>query len=555
MIEHRLLSDRDALDLEQDVERESGDFDARSRGLVRAEELGVHGVRTRELVHVLQKNLRAAKTKSKKNLCDLVDGAPAGLDDNLEVGECLFCLCLDLALDNLHRRRVHRHAAGHEDEVPGLDCLRVGADGARGLCSKGKVRVRPSKIGFREGQRSLDEETTESDMVRFCDRFSTLENGGASRGVLKVKAKARRLGCRNCALAAISHIARLKVQARLCDSAIFGLLVPMTSGLAIWLLQVTTAMISTPFEWTYFVSELVAFCCQLPFIPLLFVFRLLDVRIGILPKSASTRYARTIQMPSSKNTWRRISVHVYEPPMYEPGRTPLPVHVNFHGSGFVLPCHGSDAELCAYWAMTLGCIVLDADYAKAPLYPHPSAIDDALDVLAYVVSQPDVFDLSKLTLGGFSAGANVAILAALQAPKDVVDIKAIVAWYPPTNLARVGVAKAATWSILSWIHKALRQSYLPPGINREDAYVSPLFAQSSLFPPITLIVGEDDKLLMDSVDLANKLTADGKDCVLYTVPGANHAWERFVKVGTPLWTARKDALDLVEKRLRESVNL
>lgn len=64
-------------------------------------------------------------------------------------------------------------------------------------------------------------------------------------------------------------------------------------------------------------------------------------------------------------------------------------------------------------------------------------------------------------------------------------------------------------------------------------------------------VGEDDKLLADSVELADKLTADGIDCILHTIPKANHAWERFVKRGSPLWEARDKALALTENRLRE----
>ena len=65
-------------------------------------------------------------------------------------------------------------------------------------------------------------------------------------------------------------------------------------------------------------------------------------------------------------------------------------------------------------------------------------------------------------------------------------------------------------------------------------------------------VGEEDKLFVDSVELAEKLNSEGVDCVLHTVPEANHAWERFVKKGTTLWAARERALDLTITRLREA---
>lgn len=324
---------------------------------------------------------------------------------------------------------------------------------------------------------------------------------------------------------------------------------------------------TSDFDFQLYISIIVATWLRIIFRILVYVSRLLDLRIGVLPTSASTSYARTLRVPSSKHSKRKIIAHVYEPPGYKKEQGPLPVLINFHGAGFVLPCLGSDAELCAYWAMTLKCIVLDSDYAKGPPYSFPAAVDDAMDVLDYVQSQPATFDLTKVTLGGFSSGANIAILSSLRMPKEHLDVKAVIAWYAPTNLARPKEA-GTRGTIFTWIGNALRSTYFPPGLDRTSPEVSPLFADSSLFPPITLIVrgflysswkafvevvdqvGSDDNLLSDSELLAKKLLDDRKDCVLHVVPGATHAWERFVKIGTPLWEARKEVLELVDKRLR-----
>jgi len=232
---------------------------------------------------------------------------------------------------------------------------------------------------------------------------------------------------------------------------------------------------------------------------------------------------------------------------------PLPLHVNFHASGFVVPVHGCDAELNVHWSRTLGCIVLDVDYAKAPFYPAPCALDDALDVLEHVASQPDIYDTTRITLGGFSSGANIAILASLWT-KSKITVKGVIAWYPPTNLTRTG-QPGMTGTFRSAIHRCLRQSYLPPGTVATDATISPIFAPSELFPPLTLIVGSKDKLLVDSVELHKKLEADGVDCVLSIVPDAGHAWEWFVEPGTPLWKERQKALGLMEERMRVALDL
>ena len=61
-------------------------------------------------------------------LRDTANVAPAGFDDRLEVGEGLFCLLDDPALDDLHRRGDERDAARDKEEVVDLDGLRIGTD-------------------------------------------------------------------------------------------------------------------------------------------------------------------------------------------------------------------------------------------------------------------------------------------------------------------------------------------------------------------------------------------------------------------------------------------
>ena len=324
-------------------------------------------------------------------------------------------------------------------------------------------------------------------------------------------------------------------------------------------------------DWESLLSRAITYFFQAAFQAVFLAGTLLGLRYGLVPTHVSIKPSRRVLVRSSKNPSRRIKVHVFEPPSYETRKGALPTHVNFHGCGFVLPVFGSDAELCAYWASTLNCIVLDADYGKGTRYPHPTPVDDAMDVLRFVISEPQTFDLTRLTIGGFSSGANIAILASLRASRVKIPIKSVVAWYPPTDLTRAGEEEMSS-AIVNRIHKAFRRSYLPPYIDRMDPEVSPLYADASLFPPLTLIVslllielntsltfrievGEKDKLLLDATDLADKLHNEGKNCVLHTVPGAGHVWERFLKEGTPLWEERKKALSLMENRLRAAYDV
>lgn len=109
---------------------------------------------------------------------------------------------------------------------------------------------------------------------------------------------------------------------------------------------------------------------------------------------------RRILVPS-RQRGRFIKVDVYTPTAGI--QKPHPVHINWHGSGYgasrvestlvsclltkiptVLPCFGADTEICTFFANKLGCVILDADYRKAPQNPFPAgpqggsrACDDA----------------------------------------------------------------------------------------------------------------------------------------------------------------------------------
>lgn len=78
----------------------------------------------------------------------------------------------------------------------------------------------------------------------------------------------------------------------------------------------------------------------------------------------------------------------------------------------MVPCFGADTEICAYLASHLGCIVLDADYRKAPQNPFPAAPQDALDVCLYVLAHTELYDANRISLGGCSAGGSIALAAA-----------------------------------------------------------------------------------------------------------------------------------------------
>ena len=222
-------------------------------------------------------------------------------------------------------------------------------------------------------------------------------------------------------------------------------------------------------------------------------------RIGLLPDTQSVKPSQTISIPSSVDPRRKISLHIYYPSnkledgTIDGSKLPLPVHISFHGSGFCLPIHGMDAEKCTRQASELGCIVIDADYAKTTSYSYPACVEDALDVLAYVKSNPTTYDASRITSGGYSSGAYVALELAFRSPGE---IKALILWYGVIDLSIPYDERPAKRpktdlksSILSpdALHMFV-DALIPDGADLEDPLVNPARAPSSSFPPTVFIV-------------------------------------------------------------------
>ncbi|KEF50937.1 uncharacterized protein A1O9_12999, partial [Exophiala aquamarina CBS 119918] len=91
-----------------------------------------------------------------------------------------------------------------------------------------------------------------------------------------------------------------------------------------------------------------------------------------------------------------------------------PVVIYFHGGGWMLGDLDSENPLCTRLCMEANAVVIMTEYRLAPAHPHPAAIEDSLETLLWVKSQKDCglhLDLTKVVVGGQSAGANIAAVA------------------------------------------------------------------------------------------------------------------------------------------------
>ena len=202
--------------------------------------------------------------------------------------------------------------------------------------------------------------------------------------------------------------------------------------------------------------------------------------------------------------------------------------------------------------------VVSVDYRLAPEHPFPAGADDCEDVALWLVEQaPAEFGSSRLTIGGESAGAHLAVLTLLRL-RDRHDVRGA---FDAADLVFGCYDLSMTPSQRLWGDRYLVLSapvmswfgdqFLPGASleERRSPEISPLYADLAGLPPALFVVGTLDPLLDDSLFMAARWEAAGNESRLLVYPEAVHGFTAF-----PIQVA--DLANLAQVSfLREAVSL
>ncbi len=219
-----------------------------------------------------------------------------------------------------------------------------------------------------------------------------------------------------------------------------------------------------------------------------------------------------------------------------PGSDASHVLMFFHGGGYCSGSIVSHRRMVTEAGRAAGMRTLAVAYRLAPEHPFPAAYDDALTAWRFLRNQG--IPASRLVIGGDSAGAGLAV-ALIRPLRDAHEELPACAWLvsPWMDLTMSGSTFASKDAVDPIIHKTylneLADAYLPPGMDRKDPRISPLYADLRSFPPLLIQVGSAETLLDDATRFASGAGAADVPVTLEIWPHMIHAWH--------LWNAQLEA--------------
>ncbi|QFR01792.1 alpha/beta hydrolase [Streptomyces phaeolivaceus] len=217
------------------------------------------------------------------------------------------------------------------------------------------------------------------------------------------------------------------------------------------------------------------------------------------------------------------------------GAAPPPLHVNFHGGGYVMPQIELDDSLCRCIAVEAGVAVLNVDYVVAPQHPFPAAPRQAFEVVRWAAGHGDEhgWDGGRLSVGGQSAGGGLAAAVARQVLEEGGPSLALqVLHYPPLDLATAARDKRAAIArpmLRPWMADVFDSAYIPDPKRRVDPLASPAHPSDTAalkgIAPAFVVTAEYDLLKAEGVAYADRLRTAGALVGHHDVSGADHGYD------------------------------
>lgn len=204
-----------------------------------------------------------------------------------------------------------------------------------------------------------------------------------------------------------------------------------------------------------------------------------------------------------------------------------PVYVHLHGGAFLMRYPRMDDFFVHHVVARTGAAVVNVDYDVAPRHRYPVAQEQAHDVVAWLAQHGGEggLDGSRIAVGGFSAGGNLAASACLQLrdsgaarPRfQLLGVPSLdlTSTHKPTSNPRPMIDQR--------IMRLVRATYFRDESRRAEPYASPVQSDDLHgLPPAMVVTAALDSLRAEGDAYAEQLAEAGVPVEHVVAPGRDH---------------------------------
>jgi acetyl esterase len=223
----------------------------------------------------------------------------------------------------------------------------------------------------------------------------------------------------------------------------------------------------------------------------------------------------------------QIPIRVFTPPVVRG------VYLHIHGGGWTFGSAAAQDVQLWRLARAAEVAVVSVEYRLAPEHPYPAGPDDCEDVARWLLAGAGrEFGTDRLTIGGESAGAHLAVVTLLRLGEQAAAFRAAQLTFGVYDLAMTPSQRqwgefnlVLSTPIMAWFYDQFLPGTSPEERRAPD--ISPLYADLRGLPPARFVVGTQDPLLDDTLFMAARWEAAGNGTALEVVAEAAHGFVQF----------------------------
>jgi acetyl esterase len=250
-------------------------------------------------------------------------------------------------------------------------------------------------------------------------------------------------------------------------------------------------------------------------------------REAVNPEPPALESTKEISIPAPHGA---MPARIYTPKTLRKTNGLAPCMVFFHGGGWVIGDLDTHEVVCKMMADQGELIVINVDYRLAPEHRFPAAVDDSVTATKWIASNAKALgiDAARLTVGGDSAGGNLAAVVALAARDGgEPQLAGQLLIYPATDFSRKHASHREpetsillTHSVIGWFG-----DHYMNGADRSDWRASPARATSFAgLPPAYVLTAGADPLRDEGDEYAKFLQDAGVPVTYKHFPGQFHGF-------------------------------